>query len=360
MYDIKDKLCILCSDYAVTSRKFFQIKAVLDEIGWERFTESADCQSIIGNNYGSICKDLCYSDFTKRVDDLNKYGVIAVSCFSSLFPDSLKNIDEPPYILYCLGDVNLLKSDCIAVVGTRKVSSYGKRVTKDFTQVLCEKFTIVSGLAYGVDSVAHETTLENYGKTIAVLGGGIIDVYPSSNQGLADRIVANGGLLVSEYGVKAEPFSYRFPHRNRIVSGLSRAVLVCQAPAKSGTNSTVECALSQGKDVFAVPGEIYDSGYAGSNAMIKSIQCAFVTTPRDIIDFYGLEVQSKNSVTVQLDFEEQKVVDCLTIEQLSFDDIVRKTNLQPSVVNFVLTNLELKSIIARLPGNVYRLYGGIK
>ncbi len=363
MYTSEEKICLLFGAAGVPSSKFFETRNLFDcaEELTVNLGKNVSAEKILQSNYSDIKDGIKNNRFDKIIDELNAHDAVAVTWYSADYPEQLRTIDDPPYVLFCKGDTSLLSSDCLAVVGTRKVSSYGRRVAKDFSAILCEYFTIVSGLAYGVDSVAHETTLEENGKTIAVLGGGILNVYPATNQGLADRIVANEGLLVSEYGLTAPPFAYRFPHRNRIVSGLSKGVLVCQAPAKSGTNSTVELALEQGRDVFSVPGEIYDPGFWGSNALIKSLQAACVTTPRDIVDFYGLDVTPHEKQVYQMSIDEQKIVNALTVGgQLSFDELIAQTGISPADMNFLLANLELRSIIAKSAGNSYRLYGGVE
>lgn len=362
MYTLEEKICILFGEKGIAANRFFQIWNLFESAEQlvAQFDDNKQVKDLLGNNYVTIRNALKKQDYNSIIDDMTKHDVIAVTCFSRDFPEQLREINDMPYILFCKGDVELFHTDCLSVVGTRKVSSYGRRVTKDFTTVLCEYFTIVSGLAYGVDAIAHETALAENGQTIAVLGGGLINVYPSANQGLADRIVESGGLLITEYGMRAQPFPYHFPHRNRIVSSLGKGLLVCQAAAKSGTNSTVECALEQGRDVFVVPGEIYDLGYSGSNSLIKSMQGACVTTPRDIVDFYGLDQIKSTQESYQMSIEEQTVVNALFDGQLTFDQLVAQTQIAPAELNFLLANLELRSIIARLPGNCYRLYGGIE
>ena len=166
--------------------------------------------------------------------------------------------------------------------------------------------------------------------------------------------------MLTEYNVRSSPMPYHFPHRNRLVSALSQGLLVCQSPLKSGTSSTVECALMQGRDVFAVPGEIYDGGFSGNNSLIKSMQGCCVTTPRDILDYYGLGAAKEQKQSVQLNFDEQRIVEALSDGAVCFDVLVQKTGISPSELNFLLANMEIKSIIARLPGNNYRLYGGIE
>ena len=357
-YTAEEKICILFGDLGLAANKFYQLLNLYGDAARlsREFCTDAAAEKVVGDAYSTLCHALKTNQVEKVLSQMGKYGVTAVTCFSATFPQSLANIPDPPYVLFCRGNVGLLSTRCLGVVGTRKVSAYGKRVATDFSAVLSEKFTVVSGLAYGVDAIAHESTLKQNGKTIAVLGGGLVHVYPSANQDLAERIVQSGGLLVSEYGMFADPRPYRFPHRNRLVSGLSLGLLVCQAPPKSGTAGTVECALEQGRDVFAVPGEIYDFGFQGNNSLIKSMQGVCVTNPREILEFYHLDEPEKrvNERCYQLNMDEQMVVEALSEGQLTFDKLVEKTKISPSDLNFLLANLEIKSIIARLPGNLYR------
>lgn len=362
MYTQEERLCILFGERLINSKKFFQLIDLYDDVSelLANFDNDKQIKDILGVGYQGICADLKNNYADKIIAEIIKNNVFVVTWYSEGYPNSLRNIDEPPYALFCKGSKALLNKDCLAVVGTRKASSYGRRVATDFTRVLSENFVIVSGLAYGIDTLAHEAALSENGQTIAVLGSGILNIYPSANENLAERIVNGNGLIVSEYGLRELPFPFHFPHRNRIVAGLSRGLLVCQAPQKSGTLSTVELALEQGKDVFVVPGEIYDKGFAGSNNLIKSMQGACVTTPRDIEDYYDIDTVKVKKQVVQLTFDEQKIVNSLLVGTKSFDQLIIETQLTPSELNFLLANLELRSIIARLSGNLYRLYGGIE
>lgn len=361
-YSSQQKLCILFGERLIPCKKFFQLVELFDSVDelLSNFEKNARIKDILGGFYEALRSDIREHYVDKIIAEMTDNNVHAITWYCSEYPESLRNVDEAPYVLFCKGDLTLLNKDCLSVVGTRKVSSYGRRIATDFTKILCENFVIVSGLAYGVDSLAHEATLAEHGKTIAVLGSGILNIYPPANENLAERIVNNGGLIISEYGLHETPMPYHFPHRNRIVAGLSRGLLVCQAPQKSGTLSTVELALDQGKDVFVVPGEIYDSSFAGSNRLIKSMQGACVTTPRDIEDYYGLNVPEIKKQFVQLSFDEQRIVDAMSLGAKTFDQLVIETQITPSELNFLLANLELRSIIARLSGNLYRLYGGIE
>lgn len=356
-YTAQEKICILFGELGLAANKFYSLIEFFGDTVTlaKEFAGSDRAEEICGETYRRLCFALRSNEVEKIISEMEKRSVVAVTCYSQGFPESLLEIPDPPYVLFCRGNVSLLKSRCLGVVGTRKISTYGRRVTTDFTTVLSENFTVVSGLAYGVDSVAHETTLKEGGKTIAVLGGGLTNVYPAANRGLAERIVQSGGLLVSEYGMNATAMPYHFPHRNRIVSGLSLGLLVCQSPTKSGTASTVECALNQGRDVFAVPGEIYDAGCSGNNSLIKTLQSTCVTTPRDILEFYRMDgARQEEQSGYQLNFDEQKIVDALSEGTLTFDNLVEKTKLSPADLNFLLANLEIKSIISRMPGNSYR------
>ena len=199
-----------------------------------------------------------------------KYKVIKIDMNSKYYPQRLRNIDNPPKQLYCLGNLELLNyRKNIAIIGSRNCSYYGEQVSKDFSYNLAkENICIVSGLAKGVDSFAHIGALNAKGKTIAVLGSGLDNIYPKENIKLAESIVKNNGLIISEYPLGTLPLKYHFPERNRIISGLSDSVLVAEARKNSGTNITVNFALEQGKDVFVVPGNIYSKTSDGTNFMI--------------------------------------------------------------------------------------------
>ena len=197
--------------------------------------------------------------------------IIKIDLESKFYPERLKNIYNPPKQLYCLGNLELLNyKETIAIIGSRNYSSYGKKAANDFSFNLAKNnFCVVSGLARGIDSFAHIAALNAKGKTIAVLGSGLDNIYPKENINLAKRIVENDGLIISEYELGSKPLKQHFPARNRIISGLSDGVLVIEATKNSGTNITVDFALEQGKDVFVVPGNIYSVTSDGTNFLIK-------------------------------------------------------------------------------------------
>lgn len=186
------------------------------------------------------------------------------------YPDSLRQISWPPPALFCEGEISLLKGKNIAVVGTRRMTSYGEKVTREFVRDLVKKkFVIVSGLARGVDRIAHETCLAAGGRTIAVLAHGLQMTYPPEHRELRKRILESGGLVVSEYQWGEGLTKQRLALRNRIVVGISKCVLVTESPKSSGTKITVRWAAEQGKDVYVVPGPITDMTYQGSVEIIR-------------------------------------------------------------------------------------------
>mgnify|MGYP003300428085 CR=1 FL=1 len=191
---------------------------------------------------------------------------------SEEYPKQLKNIYDPPVKLYVLGNKQLLSQKGIAIVGTRKASEYGKKVALQFSKDLSQKgINIISGLALGIDTYAHLGTLQqnSIGKTIAVLGSGLDNLYPKQNIELAKKIIKSGGCLISEYPIGTKPERQNFPQRNRIISGLSKGVLVVEANEKSGALITTDFALEQGRDVFAVPGSVFSHISVGTNNLIK-------------------------------------------------------------------------------------------
>lgn len=199
-----------------------------------------------------------------------KYKVIKVDINSKFYPERLRNISSPPKQLYCLGNLELLNyKNNIAIIGSRNCSSYGERAAKDFAFNLAKNnVCIVSGLAKGIDSFSHIGTLNAKGKTIAVLGSGLDNIYPKENKKLFQNIIKNDGLVITEYPLGTLALKQNFPARNRIISGLSDAILVIEARKNSGTNITVDFALEQGKDVFVVPGSIYSKTSDGTNYLI--------------------------------------------------------------------------------------------
>ncbi len=292
---------------------------------------------------------------TKILSDCATLGIFVLTKISPDYPKNLLDIDTPPFVIYYKGDAKLMNTDCFGIVGTRHISSYGKAVTEKFARGLTDAgFTIVSGLASGVDSLAHSTTLLCKGKTIAVLAGGIDDIYPVSNTRLAEDIVKNGGLIISEVRPKKRPESFMFPIRNRIISALSRGILVTEAQEKSGVIHTKNYALDYGKDMFAVPGSIFNLTSVGANRMIVNGQAKAVLDVQDILCEYNI-LQKKKEESYNLSMEESLVIELLKNGEKTFQEIVESLNLEVKKVNTLLTMLSIRGIIKKLAGNIYFL-----
>jgi len=205
------------------------------------------------------------------------------------YPEQLRNIYDLPVKLYVLGNKELLKQKSIAIVGSRDATEYGKKVALQFSKELSDcGINIISGLALGIDTCAHLGTLyqDCIGKTIAVLGSGLDEIYPKQNIKLAKQIIKSGGCIITEYPLGTKPQKMNFPARNRIVSGISKGIIVIEAKEKSGTLITVDFALEQGRDVFVVPGNINSVNSIGTNQLLKQ-GAKLVTTYEDILDFYN-------------------------------------------------------------------------
>jgi len=222
-------------------------------------------------------------DCERIKNDLFYHNIEYVTIVDKSYPKKLENIYMPPLILFYQGDLHLLASKILAVIGSRENTSYGERVTKRIVPQLVEhQIHIISGLAYGIDSIAHKSCIEVNGKTIAILGSGINQVYPKQHQDLANEI-GKHHLLMSEYPPYAKATKTHFPFRNRIVSGLSDGILVIEAKEKSGTLITCDYALDQGKDIFVIPNHIFDENSVGTNNLIKQ-GANLVTTIFDILE----------------------------------------------------------------------------
>jgi DNA processing protein len=233
----------------------------------------------------------------KEWEKIEKQNIDFIIYSENKYPNLLKEIPYPPSSFYIKGKIPE-GMPCIAIVGTRKVSMYGKLVTEKLVQELINyNFVIVSGLAYGVDTIAHQTALKNKGKTIAVLGSGLNNVYPYSNKKLSQEIIKHGALI-SEYPLEASIIKHYFPWRNRIISGLSLATVVIEAPEKSGALITAKFALEQNREVFAIPGSIFNKNSMGTNDLIKQ-GAKLVSRVEDIFEElhaqYTLPITEKSS-----------------------------------------------------------------
>lgn len=288
--------------------------------------------------------------------DLEKFNITAVTIKSPMYPDLLKNIADPPFVLYTKGDINLLKENKIGIVGTRMPTNYGRDVANKFTKELASAGLVtVSGLSYGIDTCVATSTLEANGKTIAVLAGGLDNIYPAQNTELSKQIEQNG-LLVSEYPPYVRPRQYSFIRRNRIISGLSLGVFVVEAGRKSGATSTAGFCLEQNRELFVLPGNITSPQSFGTNDLINEIPDCFTITSEQILNRLNIKKKRKEKTqSVQLDIFSNQIVEILKNGELHFDEICSKVNSEASQVASTLTMLEIMNVVKKLPSNYYSL-----
>ena len=299
--------------------------------------------------------------YLKRVLNLIvKSQVDVITIFDQNYPQDLENIYDKPLVLYIKG--NIIEDDnlAMAIVGSRKNTSYGKWATERFVKELVDMgVTIVSGLAMGIDSIAHRVALESNGRTIAVLGNGLDIVYPKRNKDLYIEIPKNGAL-VTEYFFGVRPFAYNFPQRNRIISGLSLGVITIEAKEKSGSLITAQHALEQGKEVFALPGNINSIFSRGTNKLIKD-GAKLIMDIEDIVEeIYQLEERSKIIKKDSIDYSllgdlERKVIEVIKEGPIHCDSISIRTGLDIVTINSILTILELKGMIKEQSGRIFTL-----
>lgn len=296
----------------------------------------------------------------RLLENLNKEKIKVLTIDDPAYPKLLKQIYDAPLLIYYRGDLKAFSEFALAIVGTRKYTHYGQQVTEKITRdLVANGLTIVSGLALGVDAIAHSAAVEAGGKTIAVLGCGIDrqSIYPSQNRYLADKIEAHGGIILTEYPLGAMPLKQNFPQRNRLISGLSLGTLVIEAGEKSGSIITAMHALEQNRDVFAIPGSIYSAYSAGTNSLIK-LGAKLVSGAGDILESLDLTqavAYTENKKIIPESNEEGLILSKLNYEPVHIDELVRLTKLDASIINSTLTMMEMKGMIKNLGGMQYVL-----
>jgi DNA processing protein len=288
------------------------------------------------------------AQYIQRIDDA---GIHVISWEDHAYPPILREIGDPPICLSYRGDLSILTRPCLGVVGTRAMSAYGKRVVEAFIpSLIAHGVTTVSGLALGVDSAVARQTLAAGGKTVAVLGHGLGSIYPPTNTTLADQIVAEGGLLISEFPLDCIPTKFTFPSRNRIIAGLSRGVLVVEAGEKSGALITADLAIDYGREAFAVPGSIFSEGSAGCHSVITRGEAKLVTASEEILREIGVIAgapkrdASAADAYVTQNADEERVINILSGVPQTSSKIVEASGMESSIVSAALTTLELAGV----------------
>lgn len=295
-------------------------------------------------------------DFFKTYIETENIGVCTV--YDNTYPERLRSIDDKPYVLYYKGSLEPLEQGRnLSVVGSRKASAYGKWVAESFVSELCDQgFNIVSGMAYGIDSIAHQTAIKCNQYTVAVLGSGIDVIYPKKNKSLYHDI-SKKGSIISEFAPGFQPLHFNFPYRNRIISGLSDGILVIEASEKSGTLITATYGFEQNKEVFAIPGNIDSINARGTNRLIRE-GAKITTCVQDIMEEFYLnwqpfEESDKQSIAyndIQVD-----IIDALKQGEKSILEIFESTGYSIADLNSNLTVLELKGIVNQGNGKQFRL-----
>lgn len=314
------------------------------------------------------------------------HKVKIISLFDKKYPYLLKQIAYPPPIIYYKGNIEFDFSRSISIVGTRNASMYGVNCTKKIIKQLAKidnQITIISGLAIGIDSIAHKCALENRLKTIAVLGNGLASIYPKSNTYLAEQILGSGGALISEVPVNNAPLAKNFPLRNRIISGLSPVLMVMEASLKSGSLITARLAQEQNREVFALPGPIDAASYEGSLSYIKQSKANLLTKAEDVILFLDTQYQRQSIPTQVLnniersqqktdlqfnslivpalkDELETKIFNCLSNNKILIDEIINETGLDTAKVLGVLMEFQMRGFLEHKENGSYQLKPNVK
>jgi len=321
---------------------------------------------LIGQKIASAIINCDKDDTLKReIVLIKKYCVKVISYFDEGYPANLKEIYDPPVVLYVKGELTGEDRYSVGIVGSRHASSYGLQTAERLgCELAARGLTVVSGLARGIDAAGHKGALRAKGRTIAVLGSGLANIYPAEHIKLADEISKNGAV-VSEFPMECEPYKDNFPRRNRIISGLSLGVIVVEAAKNSGALITTDFALEQGRELFAVPGQARAATAAGTNMLIRQ-GARLVESADDVIEELGDVIRGHlkagapeegyakiSKVPAGLNVPERKILEALGAAPVSVDEIIDETELSAAEAMNCLTKLELKGVIAQLPGKSY-------
>lgn len=337
-----------------------RLRALLDYFGdveraWHAPVEGLRSAGLDRRSLENLLEARAALDLDRELERIAAVGARVLTWESPGYPRLLREIPDPPPVLYVKGTIVEEDAWAVAVVGTRRASSYGREVTRRLTATLARSgITIVSGLARGIDAEAHRAALKAAGRTIAVLGCGIDRMYPPEHRKLADQIIAHGAL-VSDYPLGTKPEGSNFPPRNRIISGLSLGVLVTNAGARSGALITADFAAEQGRDVFAVPGSILGRGSAGTNALIRD-GATIVLGPEDILEELNLTMVAEQAEARQVlpaDETEAQLLNHLSAEPTHVDELRQQSGLPISQVTSTLALMELKGMVRQVGGMKY-------
>jgi DNA processing protein len=308
-----------------------------------------------------------FTDFSKAEEEIkfiDKYKIKPLFITDKNYPQRLLNCYDSPTLLFYKGTADLNTQKIIAVIGTRNHTDYAKQVTEKLIKELTgQNITVVSGLAYGVDAIAHKSSLKNDLPTIGVLAHGLDQIYPTQHAALAKDMLKHNGGLLTEFRSKSKPDKHNFPTRNRVVAGMSDATIVIETSIKGGSMITAELANGYNKDVFAFPGRVTDTKSEGCNYLIKNNKAMLLTDAQELIEVMGWEekpqkskIKSQKELFIELSKEERIIFDILKEkESAPIDEINFLSGLNSSAVAAAILNLELQNVLVSLPGKLYRL-----
>jgi DNA processing protein len=307
-----------------------------------------------------------FSDFSLAEDEIafiQKFKIKPLFITDDQYPKRLLNCYDSPTLLYFKGEADLNDAKIIAVIGTRNHTAYGKQVTEKLLEDLKDQnVLVVSGLAFGIDAIAHKSALNNNMTTVGVLAHGLDQVYPTQHMSLAREMIKNGGGLLTEFRSKTKPDKHNFPTRNRVVAGISDATVVIETGIKGGSIITAELANNYNKDVFAVPGKITDQKSAGCNMLIRNNKAILFTDAAELVQMMGWAprkarpLKQQKELFIDLNPDEKKVFDILKEKDaVHIDEINFKSGLSNSSIAAAILALELRNVVLSLPGKRYRL-----
>jgi len=337
-----------------------RFKALLDYFGdagtaWQASPQALQAAGLSPKLVKNLLKIRSQVSLELVWERMQTQGINILTWEDENYPRRLKDIDQPPPVLYLRGDLTPGDEWAVAIVGTRRITSYGRQVTEEVASTLARNgVTVVSGLARGVDAVAHQAALNAGGRTLAVLGNGVDRIYPPENRRLAEQIISQGALI-SDYPLGTPPAGTNFPPRNRIISGLALAVVVVEAGLDSGALITSTFAAEQGRDVFAVPGSILAHQSKGTNRLIQDGAHPLLD-PQEILEVLNLTMVTEHRsarLVLPTDSTEAQLLQILSSEPLHVDDIHAKTDMPIEKVSATLAMMELKGMVRQVGGMHY-------
>lgn len=342
-------------------RKIIEIVGSAEEVFKSNKKYLKKIQGISDSNVVNIKEFELFSKVEKEFEYCEKNRIEILDFSHDNYPNMLRNCVDAPPILFFKGNADFNSRRCISIIGTRSNTEYGRKVCEELVEQLKPyNVNIISGLAYGVDAIAHKKALKSEIPTVAVLAHGLDTIYPPAHANLSKEMIENGGVM-TEYFTNTKPDKGNFPTRNRIVAGMSEATIVIETDIRGGSMITAELAYSYNRDVFCVPGRIYDSKSAGNNHLIKSLKGQMITNADDIAISLGWKLSNKKQqvqrqLFINLTNDEQRVYDILKEnEQMHLDQIMIQTELSSAQLATCMLSLEMQQIIKVLPGKLLTL-----